>query len=368
MAIIRGSYVAGLAVAATVAAIAAPAAAMPTPARALARVGGSLNAVAAVSATDAWAVGASNALHPQILHWNGAAWTKVSGLAKVKGQLFGVAASSARDAWAVGSRVSGGTLILHWNGTNWAVVTSPGNFMLLSVAADSARDAWAVGTIENANATRKAAPILHWNGVAWVRMPVSLARGADLTSVAASSASNVWAVGQGSAGPLILHWTGRRWTETIEPVRRGSLYGVATTSAGSAFAAGVGFGARPAGCAGSCPLTLRWSGGSWRAEPSANPASQPRGNWLFAVAAAAGGAWAVGGTSVTSAGGGTFILRREAGRWLRVPSPLETGGTNLFGVAATSADNAWAVGYTTQTTPFLVVILRWNGTRWTRVL
>jgi len=69
------------------------------------------------------------------------------------GRLNGVAATSATNAWAVGATTSGKTLILHWNGTRWTQVTSPspssakyGND-LSAVTATSASSAWAVGTL-----------------------------------------------------------------------------------------------------------------------------------------------------------------------------------------------------------------------------
>jgi hypothetical protein len=332
-----------------------------------ARVSGTLNAVAAVSARDAWAVGATNSLHPLILHWNGTSWTRAA-LTSLSGQLFGVAAISARDAWAVGARDGGGTLIVHWNGTRWTRVASPAGHLLVAVAAWSARDVWAVGDTGGGGGTSGGALIVHWNGVTWKRVATPHARAGGLTSVAVTSARRAWAVGTGDGGPLILHWNGTRWTRTAGPALRGNLYGVTAPSARNAWAVGVGFGIRKSGCDEGCPLTLHWNGRSWLRQPSANPPSKPRGNWLFAVNATGHTAWAVGGTAVTDPGGGTLVLRLGRHRWQQVPSPLATGGTNLFGVAATSARNAWAVGYTTQSTPAVAVILRWTGSRWTRVL
>jgi hypothetical protein len=333
-----------------------PASAAPT----TTRVSGTLNAVAAVSAADAWAVGSTNSNGPLIMHWNGSAWTQAAGLGTKNGDLRGVAVASADDVWAVGNVIGGGTLIMHWNGTAWHRVPSPHGDLLLGVTATSARNAWAVGT------TRHASLLLHWNGIAWERVA---APGSPLSAVTATSARNAWAVGQGARGMLILHWNGVRWARARVPAVKGMLFGVAATSAKNAWAAGVGFQTRRSGCDFGCPLILHWNGRSWRAQPTANPPSQPNGNWLFADTATAGVAWAVGGTSITSPGGGTFILRLANGRWRRVPSPGPAGsGTNLFGVAATSARNAWAVGFTTQRTPFVAVILRWNGTAWKRVL
>ena len=141
--------------------------------------------------------------------------------------------------------------------------------------------------------------------------------------------------------------------------------GVAATSARNAWATGYNC---PASGGGSCqPLTLRWNGIAWKRVRSPNPPSQPRGNWLFGVAAtSARNAWAVGGTSITDASSGTFILRWNGTAWKRVPSPSPHGGPNLYAVAATSARNAWAVGAMTSPPPSNVVILHWNGTAWKR--
>jgi hypothetical protein len=69
--------------------------------------------------------------------------------------LGAVAAVSATDAWAVGDYNQGGsvigqTLIEHWNGTAWSVASSPNGGSnaneLHGVAAAVANDVWAVGS------------------------------------------------------------------------------------------------------------------------------------------------------------------------------------------------------------------------------
>ena len=72
------------------------------------------------------------------------------------GQLSGVAAVSASNIWAVGSYYAGSvkagqTLIEHWNGTSWSVVKSPnvgsnGNQLSGVVRVPGSSNIWAVGS------------------------------------------------------------------------------------------------------------------------------------------------------------------------------------------------------------------------------
>src|SRR5215470_15494527 len=88
------------------------------------------------------------------------------------------------------------------------------------------------------------------------------------------------------------------------------------------------------------------------------------GGQLFGVAAtSARNAWAVGG-AVSS--GKTLILRWNGTTWARVPSPTPAPDTELYAVAATSARNAWAVGGG-GASPGKAYILHWNGTIWKTV-
>jgi hypothetical protein len=64
-----------------------------------------------------------------------------------------------------------------------------------------------------------------------------------------------------------------------------------------------------------------------------------------------------------------LVLRWNGTAWKRVPSPTRAGASELYGVTATSARNAWAVGAAgaTGTSTPSSLILRWNGIAWTRV-
>jgi hypothetical protein len=221
-----------------------------------------LEGVAAVSADDAWAVGqgAGKAL---IEHWNGTAWkAQFTPRPALPGGRYlrrrpaiglgGVAAISPSDAWAVGFHYNGTanqTLIEHWNGHAWKLAQSqnPGGNgnELDGVGATSSGDAWAVGSYYPGGMRPEQTLIEHWNGKAWSVSPspspgsgVNLLRG-----VAATSPSNAWAVGESGAQQqdptLVEHWNGKAWK--IQPslsLGASGLTGIAATSASTAWAVG----------------------------------------------------------------------------------------------------------------------------------
>jgi uncharacterized membrane protein len=47
----------------------------------------------------------------------------VSHTPPARGRLYGVAARSETDVWAAGSRPNGGAYVVHWNGVAWSAVT-----------------------------------------------------------------------------------------------------------------------------------------------------------------------------------------------------------------------------------------------------
>ena len=120
-----------------------------------------LSGVAATSATGAWAVGQyfnRTVFQYQTLieHWDGIAWTQIPSPnpapARFSNQLSAVAATSASDAWAVGDYINNAhghsTLVAHWNGTVWTQLPSSNpsaDNRLFGVAANSVSNAWAVG-------------------------------------------------------------------------------------------------------------------------------------------------------------------------------------------------------------------------------
>jgi hypothetical protein len=266
-----------------------------------------LYAVTAVSATDAWAVGATSNARDQnqrtlIEHWDGAAWHIVP--SPSAGILFGVAAGSANDAWAVGvvpatAAQTARTLTEHWDGTRWQVVPSPtpGTFgdSLAAVSVTGQGSAWAVGTEGTSKFGNGVAFTEHWNGTAWSVVPApGPGIGSELRAVTSAGANDVWAVGlyevQTPTGTddftLTEHWTGTAWTVVASPSPTGDddFSGAAAVSANDVWAVGGGAG---------ITLVAHWNGTSWAQVPSPN-----RGNSVDTLAEvtapAGGGVWAAG--------------------------------------------------------------------------
>jgi hypothetical protein len=335
---------------------------------------GQLNAVTAAPGGNAWAVGYEPGA-TLVQRWNGKAWRHAPSLdLGPSGDLYGVAATSANSAWAVGylpGPTNSATLIARWNGKAWKRVSSPNpgpdGSILQGVAVTSARNAWAVGETGGEKSV-----ILHWNGKAWKRVssPSPGPEGNFLYGVAAASARSAWAVGyaddEGTITTLILHWNGKAWKRVPSPSPSGSiLNGVAATSAANAWAVGY----TAVYSEGWKTLILHWNGKVWRQVPSPDPvavsSTKLTVNTLQGVTAGAAGAtWAVGYSEVALKGSKTMILHWNGKAWKQAPSPNPFCATCdiLYGVTASSARSAWAVG--TVNAGGEVVILRWNGKTW----
>jgi hypothetical protein len=266
--------------------------------------GNVLRATAAVSGSDAWAVGASftqvNVSKTLTEHWDGSAWKIVPSAnagGPANGGLFGVAAVSARDVWAVGSFAQGPprTLIEHWNGARWTVVPSPNAGAapnrLFAVDAVGPNDVWAVGTAGEEGSEQTL--VQHWDGSAWtvVPSPNLSPENNRLTAVAAVAANDVWAVGVAGPGTLVEHWDGATWSVVASPNPSSSadLAGVAAVSANDVWAVGGYFDETAQVLR---TLVEHWDGAAW--EVVASPNVPPSDNRLNAVAALPARQWAVG--------------------------------------------------------------------------
>ena len=213
---------------------------------------------------------------------------------------------------------------------------------------------------------------MHWDGSCWTVS--STAPTGYLQSVSSVSATDAWAVGGTSwwnpSHTLAEHWDGTSWTTVTTPVEGGSAIfaGVTATSSTNAWAVGS-IGPGPGDPADTSPLIEHWDGSTWAAQPFAVPTT---GGQLAATAATSSDdAWAVGHTGAASEGTGqeTLIEHWDGSSWTRVSSPNRTGQDNsLQGVTAISADDAWAVGFTqTASGPYQALTMHWNGSTWSVV-
>jgi hypothetical protein len=170
-----------------------------------------LTAVDGASADRVWAVGwvrnlpyGNKTRQSLILLWNGGAWSLVPSpnAGQTTTVLNDVAAVSATDAWAVGfAQNLGGNAfaaVLRWNGSAWGVATAPPLSTLTSVTALSATDVWVTGT--DAEGLPQLA---NWRGSGWTVQPAPAGTGPGmphLTATTRLTPSTVWAVGYRSDG------------------------------------------------------------------------------------------------------------------------------------------------------------------------
>ena len=238
------------------------------------------NAVSATSPANAWAVGCIcggpgdlGFAVPIIEHWNGKVWRRqLFNLPQNSGQFLAVAAISASNAWAVGGTTKGaanGALIEHWNGTRWKRIspgTANGRGFLQGVTATGPDDIWAVGyNVPQAGSLLKSL-ILHWNGRSWSVAPSPIPTSStNLWAVSATSPSNAWAVGYTSpngcyCGTAAFHWNGKRWTvvRAANPPASSidALLGVVAISPSDAWAVGA--------TDWSSTIIEHWNGKTWQ--------------------------------------------------------------------------------------------------------
>ncbi|MFI5908503.1 fibronectin type III domain-containing protein [Dactylosporangium sp. NPDC051541] len=350
----------------------------------------SFKAVAAVAADDAWAVGATNLFGtgPQQTlaeHWDGARWSTVptpnAVLSNTTGNsnvLNAAAAVSARDVWAVGYTSANGfsysgSLTEHWDGTAWKVIPSPNgvlpsfNFynILLGVAGRAADDVWAVGWngyLFGPDLHRPA--IQRWNGSSWSLSTVppigDNAQNVVVTAVTARTADDAWATGYYSnddqglvTHPFALHFNGTAWTraDPVDVVRGGSvnrvnLTAVKALAADDVWAAGNVLYTDAQGAGQSQAIVQHWNGTAWSVVPG--PSSDATSTTLTGLAVLApDDVWAAGTTAASAAGGARDPLLEhwDGHTWTAVaaPRPGTSYNCGFFGAAA-AGGRAHAVG------------------------
>lgn len=204
----------------------------------------SLWAVQAFGPTDVWAAGdyagIGSIAKPQLLHWDGTAWTSLTQQLANAAQssfLWGLDGLTPQDIWAVGNvlpltapGLPTYAYALHYDGTAWTPAPVPplgtyrNRFDAVSILTPN--DVWAVGTWGNSRGDFRYL-IAHYDGTAWtnVALPPALAGiQGELFAVQAIAPNDVWATGGvETGGSIMLHWDGTAWSQVPSPTVGASL-------------------------------------------------------------------------------------------------------------------------------------------------
>ncbi|MGW7412597.1 hypothetical protein [Streptomyces sp. NPDC054863] len=169
-------------------------------------------------------------------HWNGQKWTDRSQPDKAF-RSTAIATVSPTDVWTVGAYNTGyakrddRATVGHWNGTRWTVTKLPTiagkSTDLRSVSASSANDVWAAGEQCTLTGAYLCQPyVAHWNGTAWSQVNVPEVTPTNgLWTKVISRGGKVWVGGKetGASGEksdriFTLHRDGQNWTKSYLPV------------------------------------------------------------------------------------------------------------------------------------------------------
>jgi hypothetical protein len=364
--------------------------------------GGSLTAVAILSANDVWGVGGDN-LTPLLMHWDGKVWSNVSspivgavGNSAPIGTLLGLAVLPPDNMMAVGGLDGGGNI----GGTRFPIAARYGSLpcsSLTPVPADTQTllplpPSRALPT-SLALPTATSTPLVKYGTVCgiWTAYDSTnglsgISTGNDGTlfrDVAALSPQDIWAVGNTRQDALLAHWDGKAWSRVQDPTvgswpgYGASLEAVTALASDDIWAVGS-YSGEYAGQE-ALPLTMHWDGRLWTifAAPS-----RPGLNYYLNGVAGSGpnDVWVVGETnsdfSVENVQAGMVFLHWDGASWAEVTGPdVGEGHTILNAVAARAGhgDDVWAVGVRAITQPtappnspveYRALALHWDGKVW----
>lgn len=232
----------------------------------------------------------------------------------------------------------------------------------------AAGDAFAAGVRGHAFLTEQ------WSGATWTQWGAGVPGGGwnaadEITSVTEGGSANSWLVGSYCSGtrtmPLLDRGEVGFWHQVPSPApaRDTVLNGVANIPrTADAWAVGA-FGRYNTYPTGYRTLIELWNGEFWRQFPSPNFGSlTTSGDTLMGVAASGlRNAWAVGHFGSTP-----LALHWSGLGWRRSALPASFSIGELYGVATTDPNNAWAVGVSLESED-VPIVLHWNGTAWSAV-
>jgi hypothetical protein len=310
-----------------------------------------LVAVDALSASSVWAAGSRDD-RPVVVHWAdgklGIRWFPWKGA-----RLSGVAAGSAAEVWAVGATANGQPLAVHFDGRSWQRASLPTvkHGALADVAVVSRNDVWAVGRADEGPL------VVHFDGRQWrvVDTGAVAPRPCKLTSIDSASADDVWVFGSTGPhvaqaygfGPVVLRWHAGHWTRVRTPIGDSEYKGYLNGALDIAPSGDVWTvqAENNGSCGGCLPQFARWSG------PARNvrtffqpdfPGDEPSVYDIAAVSRTS--AWVVG--DVSGADDYFPLIARGNGRSWQIQATPFSGlkDTSLNAISALSPTDIWVVG------------------------
>jgi hypothetical protein len=236
---------------------------------------------------------------------------------------------------------------------------------MTNLAASGAASAWAGGNTCPASCGTQAPAVEHWNGKSWKAFALSVPDTAGSPAnpvVASSSATNTWIFVVNNAGVQYAeHWNGSRATVTSFPAGP-TISAAAVLGRNNAWA----FGSEGLGSGGPVtPYAAHYNGKTWT---QVSLPVIPTG----ASAVSASDIWVYGQLPGTSPA--VYAVSRWNGhKWITRKLPNLHLGAGYFlvpgNIVALNADDVWVDGTLGKGMGVGdgVVLLNWNGSKWTRV-
>jgi hypothetical protein len=246
----------------------------------------------------------------------------------------------------------------------WTRVASPNRGSVASVLQDVAMvpgttTAWAVGYYYDSNLAANRTMTQRFNGTSWSIVPsvnASATGYSQLNRVDATSTSNVWAIGS-----LVERYNGTNWVAMSSPA------GVAPRGLDVVSPTEVWV----AGYSGSAATVAQWKNGTWTRRYT--QASTGRHLTVFEAIAvdAAGQVWAVGWDRDYDAPGrpiSSLVVRYNGTSWTRETTPNPANRNTLMDVVALANGEVFAVGVAQDTSGGGItprsLMLRKQGATW----
>jgi hypothetical protein len=271
------------------------------------------------------------------------------------GSLLDMYAPSAGDAWAVGQTDTGGSLYMHFNGTAWSAVSGPDIGPVSAINGTSDSDLWVLGATSSAT----------YNGSAWTTYPLAIPAGSTgggfilglaSNDVFAANSSDAYAdvdVLTGSAVQQILeHFNGTEWSIVTDAPNisvGGSNVNQVTGSGPDDVYVSANYNND------SKSEVVHFNGTSWSVE------SMPGSPFGVDVSVTgAGQALALGADS----SGTSYAAELSDGTWTTISLPF-SGAEPLDPTSGTGT--VWSQMLTPAGSDGPTTLWQWSGGRWTQI-